>query len=654
MRMNKQKKEDLIMASNVETKEFKTESKRLLDLMIHSIYTNKEIFLRELISNASDAIDKYHYLSLSDERLDKGKEFEIRITPNLKDRTISIEDNGIGMTYDEINNNLGTIASSGSAEFIKKMQQAQEENKEIDIIGQFGVGFYSAFMVAKNVVVETKSPFSDKAYRFTSTGEDSYTIEEIEKEDNGTKITLFLREDSEEDNYSDFLETYKIESLVKKYSDYIRYPIKMKVTTSVNDVDEEGKEIEDKYHDVVEDKTLNSMLPLWKRNKNEVTTEELNEFYKSKFHDMEDPLIATFVNVEGNISYNALLFIPKKAPYDLYSEKYEKGLQLYTKGVFIMEKCKDLIPDYLKFVKGLVDSSDLSLNISREILQQNSELKKIATSVEKKIVKELDTLKENDFEKYQEFFKTYGSHIKWGIYENYGMKKDLLQDLLIYHSINQDKMISLKEYKEQMKEGQKAIYYASGKDKASIINLPQMDAMKKHGYDVLVLTDDIDEFTLTILREYDKVEFKSITDETLDLTSEEEKSKVEELKKEHESLLNRIKEALKGKVDDVRLSTRLVDSPVCLASSEGLSFEMEKVLNNMPNSENVKAGRILELNPNHDLLKAINKVYEDDPSVVDKYAELLFDQALLIEGLPLENPSEFSKNMCDLMIRSAK
>ena len=642
------------MASNVETKEFKTESKRLLDLMIHSIYTNKEIFLRELISNASDAIDKYHYLSLSDERLDKGKEFEIRITPNLKDRTISIEDNGIGMTYDEINNNLGTIASSGSAEFIKKMQQAQEENKEIDIIGQFGVGFYSAFMVAKNVVVETKSPFSDKAYRFTSTGEDSYTIEEIEKEDNGTKITLFLREDSEEDNYSDFLETYKIESLVKKYSDYIRYPIKMKVTTSVNDVDEEGKEIEDKYHDVVEDKTLNSMLPLWKRNKNEVTTEELNEFYKSKFHDMEDPLIATFVNVEGNISYNALLFIPKKAPYDLYSEKYEKGLQLYTKGVFIMEKCKDLIPDYLKFVKGLVDSSDLSLNISREILQQNSELKKIATSVEKKIVKELDTLKENDFDKYQEFFKTYGSHIKWGIYENYGMKKDLLQDLLIYNSINQDKMISLKEYKEQMKEGQKAIYYASGKDKASIINLPQMDAMKKHGYDVLVLTDDIDEFTLTILREYDKVEFKSITDETLDLTSEEEKSKVEELKKEHESLLNRIKEALKGKVDDVRLSTRLVDSPVCLASSEGLSFEMEKVLNNMPNSENVKAGRILELNPNHDLLKAINKVYEDDPSVVDKYAELLFDQALLIEGLPLENPSEFSKNMCDLMIRSAK
>ena len=642
------------MASNVETKEFKTESKRLLDLMIHSIYTNKEIFLRELISNASDAIDKYHYLSLSDERLDKGKEFEIRITPNLKDRTISIEDNGIGMTYDEINNNLGTIASSGSAEFIKKMQQAQEENKEIDIIGQFGVGFYSAFMVAKNVVVETKSPFSDKAYRFTSTGEDSYTIEEIEKEDNGTKITLFLREDSEEDNYSGFLETYEIESLVKKYSDYIRYPIKMKVTTSVNDVDEEGKEIEDKYHDVVEDKTLNSMLPLWKRNKNEVTTEELNEFYKSKFHDMEDPLIATFVNVEGNISYNALLFIPKKAPYDLYSEKYEKGLQLYTKGVFIMEKCKDLIPDYLKFVKGLVDSSDLSLNISREILQQNSELKKIATSVEKKIVKELDTLKENDFEKYQEFFKTYGSHIKWGIYENYGMKKDLLQDLLIYNSINQDKMISLKEYKEQMKEGQKAIYYASGKDKASIINLPQMDAMKKHGYDVLVLTDDIDEFTLTILHEYDKVEFKSITDETLDLTSEEEKSKVEELKKEHESLLNRIKEALKGKVDDVRLSTRLVDSPVCLASSEGLSFEMEKVLNNMPNSENVKAGRILELNPNHDLLKAINKVYEDDPSVVDKYAELLFDQALLIEGLPLENPSEFSKNMCDLMIRSAK
>lgn len=642
------------MNSNVETKQFKTESKRLLDLMIHSIYTNREIFLRELISNASDAIDKYHFLSLSDDNLDKGRQFEIRLETNKDDRTISIEDNGIGMTYDEINNNLGTIASSGSAEFIKKMQQAQEENKEVDIIGQFGVGFYSSFMVAKLVEVETKSPFSDKAYRFTSTGEDSYTIEEIEKEDVGTKIILHLRDNKDEDSYDQFFDQYEIESLVKKYSDYIRYPIKMKVTTSVNDVDDEGKEIEGKFHDVVEDKTLNSMLPLWKKNKSEVTTEQLNEFYKSKFYASEDPLLSTFVNVEGNISYNALLFIPKKAPYDLYSEKYEKGLQLYTKGVFIMDKCKDLIPDYLKFVKGLVDSSDLSLNISREILQQNSELSKIANSVEKKIVKELENLKESDFDKYQEFFKTYGVHLKWGIYENYGMKKDLLQNLLIYNSINEDKMISLKEYKDAMKEDQKAIYYASGKDKASIMNLPQMDAMKKHGYNVLVLTDDIDEFTLMILRDYDKVEFKSITDESLDLTTQEEKDKVEELKKENESLLNLIKESLNGKVSDVRLSSRLVDSPVCLASGEGMSFEMEKVLNNMPNSENVKAGRILEINPNHDLLKAINKVYEDDPSQIDKYAHVLYNQALLIEGLPLENPSEFSKDLCDLIVKSAK
>ena len=642
------------MNSNVETKQFKTESKRLLDLMIHSIYTNREIFLRELISNASDAIDKYHFLSLSDDNLDKGRQFEIRLETNKDDRTISIEDNGIGMTYDEINNNLGTIASSGSAEFIKKMQQAQEENKEVDIIGQFGVGFYSSFMVAKLVEVETKSPFSDKAYRFTSTGEDSYTIEEIEKEDVGTKIILHLRDNKDEDSYDQFFDQYEIESLVKKYSDYIRYPIKMKVTTSVNDVDDEGKEIEGKFHDVVEDKTLNSMLPLWKKNKSEVTTEQLNEFYKSKFYASEDPLLSTFVNVEGNISYNALLFIPKKAPYDLYSEKYEKGLQLYTKGVFIMDKCKDLIPDYLKFVKGLVDSSDLSLNISREILQQNSELSKIANSVEKKIVKELENLKESDFDKYQEFFKTYGVHLKWGIYENYGMKKDLLQNLLIYNSINEDKMISLKEYKDAMKEDQKAIYYASGKDKASIMNLPQMDAMKKHGYNVLVLTDDIDEFTLMILHDYDKVEFKSITDESLDLTTQEEKDKVEELKKENESLLNLIKESLNGKVSDVRLSSRLVDSPVCLASGEGMSFEMEKVLNNMPNSENVKAGRILEINPNHDLLKAINKVYEDDPSQIDKYAHVLYNQALLIEGLPLENPSEFSKDLCDLIVKSAK
>lgn len=642
------------MSENVEKKEFKTESKRLLELMINSIYTNKEIFLRELVSNASDAIDKYHFLSLSDNKLDKGRQFEIRIDVDKDNRIISIEDNGIGMTYDEINNNLGTIASSGSAEFIKKMQQAQEENKEVDIIGQFGVGFYSSFMVAKNVEVETKSPYSEQAYRFASTGEDSYTIEKISKDDVGSKIILHLRDDSEDVSYDQFLDTYEIESLIKKYSDYIRYPIKMKVTTSVNDVDDEGKEIEGKFHDVVEDKTLNSMLPLWKKNKSEVTTEQLNEFYKSKFYGSEDPLLSLFVNVEGNISYNALLFIPKKAPYDLYSEKYEKGLQLYTKGVFIMDKCKDLIPDYLKFVKGLVDSSDLSLNISREILQQNSELTKIANSVEKKIVKELENLKENDFEKYQEFFKTYGVHLKWGIYENYGMKKDLLKDLLIYSSINEDKMISLKDYKDKMKEGQKAIYYASGKDRSSIINLPQMDAMKKHGYDVLILTDDIDEFTLMVLHDYDKVEFKSITDENLDVTTEEEKNKVEELKKENESLLNKIKEALEGKVSDVRLSSRLVDSPVCLASSEGMSFEMEKVLNNMPNSENVKAGRILEINPNHDLLKAINKVYEDDPSMVDKYAHVLYNQALLIEGLPLENPAEFSKDLCDLIVRSAK
>lgn len=638
-----------------ETKQFKTESKRLLDLMIHSIYTNREIFLRELISNASDAIDKYHYLSLTDEKLEKRNDYEIRLSTDEANRTITIEDNGIGMTHDELVRNLGTIASSGSAEFIKMMEEKEKEGtSDVDIIGQFGVGFYSLFMVGQKVVVETKSPYDEKAYRFQSDGQEKYTIEEMEKEDVGTRITIYLRDNTEEENYDTFLHDYEIEMLVKKYSDYIRYPIRMMMKVSKPDLDENGKEIPEKYHDEEEEKTLNSMLPLWKKNKKEVTKEQLNEFYKSKFYGVEDPILSSFISVEGTLSYQALLYVPARAPYDLYSDKYEKGLQLYTKGVFIMDKCKDLIPDYLKFVKGLVDSSDLSLNVSREILQQNHQLEKIAANVEKKILSELSNLQKDDFKKYCEFFKIYGSHLKWGAYENYGMKKDQLKDLLIYASIDSEDPITLKQYKEGMKEGQKKIYYASGKDKDAIISLPQMDAMKKKGFNVLVLTEDIDEFCLTIMHDYDGVEFQSITDETLDISDEEEKKQVESLKEEKKDLLEKMKACLVGKVDDVRLSSRLVDSPVCLVSGEGMSFEMEKVLKKMPNGENAKAGRILEINPNHELLKAMSKLYEKNPDKLMEYASLLYNQALLIEGLPIDNPAQFSKDLCDMMIESVK
>ena len=453
-----------------ETKEFKTESKRLLDLMINSIYTNKEIFLRELISNASDAIDKYHYLSLSDDKLKKEDHYHVFLSYDKNLRTITIEDNGIGMTYDEVNNNLGTIAKSGSLEFMEKLKEANEskDQKDIDIIGQFGVGFYSSFMVASKVVVETKSPFSEKGYRFTSSGSDTYDIEECDKESHGTVITLYLRDNTEEENYDQYLSDWMIKNLVKKYSDYVRYPIEMMVTESVNDKDENGKDIEGKFHDETHLEVLNSMVPLWKKNKSEVSEEQLNEFYKQKFQEFEAPLTSLFIKIEGLISYNALVFIPKEAPYNLYSDKYERGLQLYTKGVFIMDKCKELIPDYLRFVKGLVDTSDISLNISREMLQQDTQIKKIATSIEKKILAELERMKNEDFAKYEEFFKVFGVNLKYGIYESYGQRKDSLKDLLLYHSLNENKYITLKQYVENMKEGQDTIYYASNKSKEAV------------------------------------------------------------------------------------------------------------------------------------------------------------------------------------------
>ena len=633
-----------------ETKEFKTESKRLLNLMINSIYTNKEIFLRELISNASDAIDKYHYLSLNDEKLTKRNDYRIFIEVNKENRTIKISDNGIGMTYEEINNNLGTIASSGSSEFLKKLKEAEgKEGKDaIDIIGQFGVGFYSAFMVAKKVIVETKSPYSDKAYRFISEGEDTYEIEECSKTSDGTDITLYLRDNTEEENYDEFLEVYKIEELVKKYSDYIRYPIQMMVTHQVPDKDDEKK-----THEETTLETLNSMIPLWKKNKSEVSQEDLNKFYKEKFHEFDDPLTSIFTHVEGLISYDAMLFIPKKAPYNLYSEQYEKGLQLYSKGVFIMDKCKDLLPDYLRFVKGLVDSSDLSLNISREILQQDRQLKKIASSVEKKILNELTSIKENDFNKYSEFFKEFGVNIKYGVYDEFGRRKDDLKDLLVYHSVNHDEYISLKTYVSEMKEDQKEIYYVSAKDKASAEMMPQMEALKKKGYDVLIFSDDIDEFVTDILSEYDSKKFKSIQG-NLDLQSDDEKKEIEKTSEEKKDLLTAIKDALGNDVDEVKLSSRLDSSPVCLVSGEGLSFEMEKVMSALSQGNSPKAKRILEINPNHELFHALENVYNTDKEELSTYASVLLDEALLMENMPLKDPYEFTKKLTQLMIKAAK
>ena len=633
----------------MEVKKFQTETKKLLDLMINSIYTNKEIFVRELISNASDAIDKRHYLSLTDERYNCVGEYEIFIELNEEERYISFSDNGIGMNYDDIVNNLGTIAKSGSKEFIKQLGD-EENNSEIDIIGQFGVGFYSAFMVSDKVVVESRSVDSESGYRFTSDGSEEYTIEEIDKPNIGTKIIVYLRENLSEEDYDKYLSESFIKVLVKKYSDYIRYPIRMNVTTSEPILDNDGKPTGE-YNEVTELETLNSMVPIWKKNKSEVSEEELNEFYMNKFSDYEAPLINIFTSVEGNLTYNALCYIPSHTPYDLYSDTYEKGLQLYTKGVFILDKCKELIPNYLRFVKGLVDSADLSLNISREMLQHDRQLVKIASNLEKKILAELTKTLRNDREKYEKFFKTFGLNIKYGLYEDYGVRKDSLKDLVLFESANKEGLLTLAEYIADMKEGQEYIYYASGKNKSSILAQPQMDAIKSKDYDVLVLTDDVDEFMLTILAEYEGKKFKSINSGDLDLLSDEEEKAIEELEESKKPLLAVLQEALDGEVKEVVLSKRLTTSPVCLVSGDGVSFEMERVMNKMPNDYGIKADKILEINPNHEIFKAIETLYENGSEDISKYAKLLYSQALLIEGIMLENPVEFANLMCELMVK---
>lgn len=636
-----------------EVRQYKTESKRLLDLMINSIYTNKEIFLRELISNASDAIDKYNYLSLTDDRLEKSRDYQIFLEIDKEKKTLSITDNGIGMTKEELIDSLGTIAKSGSYEFLKKLDDKSEKEK-IDIIGQFGVGFYSSYMVSSKVEVYTKSPFSDKGYMFSSTGTEDYTIDECDNLKEGTKIVLYIRDDTDEDKYSDFLNEYRIKTLVKKYSDYIRYPIKMEVTKFVPKKDEEGKEIE---NETVEEKSievLNSQLPIWKKKKNEVTEEELNEFYKNKYYDYQDPLTNIFINVEGALNYTSLIFIPKKAPYDLYSENYEKGLQLYSKGVFIMDKCKDLVPDYFRFVKGLVDSNDLSLNISREILQQNSVLKKISSNIEKKIANKLESMLKDDRKKYEEFFDNYGVNLKYGIYDKYGLKKELLQDLILFKSVKSDGYITLNEYVEKMVEGQECIYYASGKTKEAVEAMPQMDRIKAKGYDVLICTDDIDEFMLQVMTSYKEKMFKSVNQGEADSLDAEEENKIKNLQEDKKSMLEKIKDILKDEVSDVVLSRRLTDSPVCLVSTDGLSFEMQKVMEKIPTSKNLKADKVLEINPNHKLFETLENLYNDNDANLDTYVHLLYDQALLIEGFPIKDPVEFSKKMCELMINSKK
>ena len=633
----------------METKKFQTETKRLLDLMINSIYTHKEIFLRELISNASDAIDKRYYLSLTNESYHNSGEYEITIDTDPVERTVTITDNGIGMNYDDIINNLGTIAKSGSKEFIKQLSD-EEQKGDIDIIGQFGVGFYSAFMVSDRVVVETRTPTSNIGYRFESDGSEEYTISEIEKHLVGTKIIVYLRQNTEDEDYGKYLEQYEIKNLIKKYSDYIRYPIRMNVVNEEPVLDSEGKPTGD-YTEVTELQTLNSMTPIWKKNKGDVTQDELNQFYKSKFNDYENPLINIFTNVEGSLTYNALCYIPAHAPYDLYSDTYEKGLQLYTKGVFILDKCKELIPNYLRFVKGLVDSADLSLNISREMLQHDRQLVKIASNLEKKILAELSKTLKNDREKYKKFFEVFGLNIKYGLYEDFGARKDSLKDLVLFASANNEDLITLAEYVEKMKGNQEYIYYASGKSKESILAQPQMDAIKIKEYDVLVLTDDVDEFMISILSEYCGKKFKSINSGDLDLLSDDEKKAIDDLKEEKKPLLQMLQEALDGEVKEVVLSKRLTTSPVCLVSGDGVSFEMERVMNKMPNDYGVKADKILEINPHHDIFKSIETLYNNGSEDIAKYAKLLYSQALLIEGIMLENPVEFANLMCELMVK---
>lgn len=621
---------------------FKAESKRLLDLMINSIYTHKEIFLRELISNASDAIDKLYYRSLTDGATGMNtSDFRIEIRPDKTNRTLTISDNGCGMTREELVQNLGTIADSGTFRF--KEEHAMDQ-KETEIIGQFGVGFYSAFMVAKRVTVVSRAYGAEDAYQWKSEGAEGFSVSAAKRDTHGTDIILELKDDTEDEHYSEYLEQYRLTQLIKKYSSYIRYPIQMELEKS------RKKEDSDEYETYTEVETINSMVPLWKRQKSELTESDYNNFYTDRFSDYEAPLRTIHTSAEGAVSYNALLFIPSHAPYDYYSKAYEKGLQLYANGVLIMDKCADLLPDYFSFVRGLVDSPDLSLNISREMLQHDRQLKVIASNIEKKIKSELLAMLKNDREKYETFFRAFGLQLKYGTYMDYGMHSELLRDLLLFHSMKQDKLITLQEYVDAMPEGQTAIYYAAGETIQRIKAMPQLDRLEEKGYDVLFLTDDVDEFALTILHTFAEKEFKSVTSGELSLETEEEKKASEEQAEASKPLLDTLREALSGKVKDVRLSSRLKNHAVCLSSDGPLSIGMEKVLNAMPVENKVEADRVLELNADHPLFAKLEALQASgDTDTLKTYADVLFTQAQLIEGILPEDPAEYSEKVLQLL-----
>ena len=627
----------------MEKMQFKSESKRLLDLMINSIYTHREIFLREIISNASDAIDKLCFISLTDDKVGMSRsDFKILIKADKENRTLTVSDNGIGMDKDELENNLGTIASSGSYKF---RQQLKDEDKEnVDIIGQFGVGFYSAFMVAKEITVITRKYGSDTGYKWQSAGADGYTIEEYNKDTVGTDIIMVLKDDTEEDKYSEYLEQYRLSSLIKKYSDYIRYPIEMDMeSTKVK----EGTEEKPEYETVVERKTLNSMVPIWQKAKKDVTKEEYNNFYKEKFFDFEDPLLTITTSVEGVVTYKALLYIPAKNPYNYYTKEYEKGLQLYSSGVMIMENCPDLLPEHFRFVKGVVDSQDLSLNISREMLQHNRQLKLIEEHLEKKIKNELASMLKKDRENYEKFFASFGRQLKYGLVSDYGAHKDKLSDLILFYSYNQKKLITLDEYVEAMKEDQKYIYFATGESKEIIETLPQTEILKDKGFDFLCCTDEIDEFALNSLRTFKEKEFRSVLNDDLGIESE---NKEEEKEEGQDALITFIKETLGDKVSQVVVSKKLKSHPVCLTAQGGISFEMEKYFSVVQPESGMKAQRVLEINMSHPAVKALKDKVTTNIEEAKKYVQLLYSQSLLIAGLPLENPSEYTDLVCSLMI----
>ncbi len=638
-------------------KQFKAESKRLLDMMINSIYTHKEIFLRELISNASDAIDKLYFRSLTDDSVKlKKKDFFIRLAADKENRTLTVRDNGIGMTKEELEKNLGTIAKSGSLDF----KNENETGGKVDVIGQFGVGFYSAFMVASRVTVRSRAFGAQEAWQWESTGAEGYTIEPCDKEDVGTEVILVVKENEGEEHYDEFLDDWRLAGIVKKYSDYIRYPIKMLREKSRaiegTDKDEEGHYKAPEYETYTEDETLNSMVPIWKRDKKKVKDEEYAQFYKDKFGDYSDPARVIQSKTEGTATFNALLFIPSRTPYNYYTKEYEKGLQLYSSGVLIMEKCADLLPDYFSFVKGLVDSEDLSLNISREMLQHDSQLKLIKTTLERKIKNELAAWLKNDREKYEEFFKNFGLQLKMGCYASYGMNKELLQDLLLFHSAKENKLVTLREYYEAMPEDQKYIYYAAGESTDRLAKLPAAERVLDKGFDILYLTDDVDEFMLQMLRSYGDTEkekeFRNISADDLGIETDAEKEEVKAKNEENKELFEAMKAALDGKVTEVRLSQRLKSHPVCLSSSGPLSIEMEKVLNSMPaQQEKVKSEKVLELNGEHEVFAALKRLFEaGDKEKLAAYSEILYDQALLIEGLALEDPVAYANNVCKLMV----